>query len=107
MVLEKTLGSSLDCKEIKPDNPKGNQAWAFIGRTDAEAEAPVFWLPDAKIQLIGKEHDAGEGWTQNNHHPQELEKEQTEVLGTGRHVNRKEGEELSRRKECGKTDQET
>ena len=58
MVLEKTLESPLDCK-IKPVNPKGNQLWIFIGRTDAEAEAPILWLPDAKNQLIGKDPDAG------------------------------------------------
>ena len=60
MVLEKTLESPLDCK-IKPVNPKGNQSWIFIGRTDAEAEAPIFWPPDAKNQLIGKDPDAGGG----------------------------------------------
>ena len=59
-MLEKTLESSLDCKEIKPVNPKGNQSWIFIGRTDAEAEAPVLWLPDVKSCLIRKDPDAGE-----------------------------------------------
>ena len=58
MVLEKTLESPLDCKEIKPVNPKGNQL-IFIGRTDAEAEAPILWPPDRKSQLIGKDPDAG------------------------------------------------
>ena len=58
-MLEKTLESSLDSKEIKPVNPKGNQPRIFIGRTDAEAEAPVLWPPDAKSQLIGKDPDAG------------------------------------------------
>ena len=53
-MLEKTLESSLDCKEIKPVNPKGKQPWIFIGRTDAEAEAPMFWPPDMKIQLLEK-----------------------------------------------------
>jgi len=48
VVLEKTLGSPLDCKEIKPVNPKGNQSWIFIGKTDAEAEVPVLWPPDEK-----------------------------------------------------------
>ena len=57
--MEKTLESPLDSKEIKPVNPKGNQPWIFIGRTDAEAEAPVLWLPDEKSQLICKDHDAG------------------------------------------------
>ena len=55
MVLEKTLESPLDSKEIKSVNPKGNQPWLFIGRTAAEAKAPRFWLPDAKSPLIGKE----------------------------------------------------
>ena len=55
MVLEKTLKSPLDCKEIQPVNPKGNQPWIFIGRTDAEAEAPIHWLPNAKSLLIWKD----------------------------------------------------
>ena len=62
MVLEKILESPLTCKEIKPVNPKGNQSWIFIGRTDAEAEAPVLWPPDAKSWLIGKDPDAGRDW---------------------------------------------
>ena len=60
VVLEKTLKSPLDCKEMKPISPKGNQPWLFIGRTDAAAEAPVFWPPDEKSQLTGKDPDAGE-----------------------------------------------
>ena len=59
MVLEKILESPLDCKKIQPVNPKGNQLRMFIGRTDAKAEAPILWLPDAKSQLIGKNSDAG------------------------------------------------
>ena len=59
MVLEKTLASPLDCKEIKPVHPKGNQSWIFIGRTDAEAETPILWAPRAKNWLIGKDRDAG------------------------------------------------
>ena len=59
MVLEKTLESPLDCKEIKPVHPKGDQFWAFFGRTDAEAETPILWPPDAKNWLIGKDPDAG------------------------------------------------
>ena len=55
MVLEETPESPLDCKEIKPVNPKGSQSWIFIGRTDAEAEALILWPPDAKNQLIGKD----------------------------------------------------
>ena len=64
MVLEKTLESPLDCKEIQPVNPKGNQSWIFIGRTDAEAVAPILWPPDAKNWLIGKDTDAGKDWRQ-------------------------------------------
>ena len=59
MVLEKTLESSLDCKEIKPVNPKGNQSWILIERTKAEVEALILWPPDAKSQLIGKDPDGG------------------------------------------------
>ena len=63
-VLEKTLESPLDCKEIKPVHPKGNQSWIFIGRTDAEAEAPLLWPPDAKNWRMGKVPDAGKDWRQ-------------------------------------------
>ena len=63
VVLEKTLESPLDCK-IKPANPKGNQPWIFIGRTDVEAETPTPWPPDAKNQLTGKDPDAGKDWRQ-------------------------------------------
>ena len=59
VVLEQTLESPLDSKEIKPVSPKGNQHWIFIRRTDAEAEAPILWPPDAMSQLIGKDPDAG------------------------------------------------
>ena len=64
VVLEKTLESPLDCKEIKPVNPKENQPWIFVGRTDAEAETPILWPPDAKNRLIGKDPDAGKDWGQ-------------------------------------------
>ena len=64
VVLDKTPESPLDCKEIKPVNSKGNQYWIFIGRTDAEAEAPILWTPDAKNKLIGKDPDAGKDWRQ-------------------------------------------
>ena len=64
MVLEKTLESPLDSKDIKSANPKGNQSWIFIGRTDAEAEAPILWPPDVKSQLLGKDPDAGKDWGQ-------------------------------------------
>ena len=64
LVLEKTLWSPFDCKEIKPANPKGNQPWIFIRRTDAEAEAPILWPPDVKNWLIRKDLDAGKDWMQ-------------------------------------------
>ena len=64
VVLEKTLESPLDRKEIKPVNPKINQPWILIGRTDAEAEAPMLWPPDVNTWLIGKDPDAGEDWRQ-------------------------------------------
>ena len=64
VVLEKTLESPLDCKEIQPVNPEGNQSWIFIKRTDAEAEAPKLWPPDANIRLTGKDPDAGKDWRQ-------------------------------------------
>ena len=63
VVLEKTLESPLDFKEIQQVNPKGNQSWMFIGRTDAEAEAPILWPPEAKNCLTGKDPDAGKDWT--------------------------------------------
>ena len=63
-MLEKTLESSLDSKVIKPVHPKGNQSWIFIGRTDAEAEAPVVWPNEAKSWLIGKDPNARKGWGQ-------------------------------------------
>ena len=59
IVLEETLESPFNCTEIKPVNPKGNQSWIFIGKDDAEAEAPTLWPPDAKSQLTGKDPDAG------------------------------------------------
>jgi len=71
VVLEKTLESPLDCKEIHPVSPKGNQSWTFTGRSDAEAETPVLWPPDAKNWLIGKDPDAGKDLRQE-------EKERTE-----------------------------
>ena len=62
VVLEKTLESLLDCKEIQPVHPKGNLSWTFIGSTDAEAETPIFWPPDVKSWLIWKDPDAGKDW---------------------------------------------
>ena len=64
MVLEKAVESPLDCKEIKPVNPKGNQSWIFIERTDTEAEALILWPPDMKGWLIWKDPDAGKDWRQ-------------------------------------------
>ena len=64
VVLQKTFESPLAGKEIQPVHPKGNQFWIFIGRTDAEAETPILWLPDVKNWLIGKDPDAGKDWGQ-------------------------------------------
>ena len=64
VVLEKTLESPLDCKEIQPVHPKGDPSWVFIGRTHAEAETPILWPPDAKSWLTGKDPDAGKDWGQ-------------------------------------------
>ena len=64
VVLDNTLESPLDCKEIKPVNPKGNHSWIFIGRTDAEVVTPILWPPHAKNWLIGKDLDAGKDWKQ-------------------------------------------
>ena len=64
VVLEKTLESPLNCKEIQPVHPKGNQSWVFIGRTNAEAETPILWLPDTKDWFIWKDPDAGKDWRQ-------------------------------------------
>ena len=78
VVLEKTLESPLDCKEIQPVHPKWNQSWIFIGRTDAEVEAPILWPPDAKNWLIWKDTDSGKDWRQE-------EKWMTEVEMIGWH----------------------
>ena len=77
VVLEKTLEIPMDCKEIKPANPKGNQSWIFIGRTDAVDEAPLLWPPEVKNQLTGKDPDAEKDWRQ--------EKETTGVEMVGWH----------------------
>ena len=75
MVLEKTLESPLDCKEIQPAHPKGDKFWVFIGRTDVEAETPVLWPPDVKSWLIWKDLDAGKDWRK------EKETTEDEVVG--------------------------
>ena len=64
VVLEKTIESPLDCREIQPVHPKGDQSWVFIGRADAEAETPILWPPHAKSWLIGKDSDAERDWRQ-------------------------------------------
>ena len=64
VVLERTLESPLDCKEIQPIHPEGNQSWVFTGRTDAEAETPILWPPDVTSWLTGKDPDAGRDWGQ-------------------------------------------
>ena len=76
VVLEKTLESPLDCKEIQPVNPKGNQSWRFIGRTDAKAETPIRWPPDVKNWLTEKDPDAGKDWRQ-----EEKEETEDEIVG--------------------------
>ena len=78
VVLEKTLESPLDCKEIQPVHPKGDQSWVFFGKTDDEAETPILWPPHAKSWLIGKNPDAGRDWGQE-------EKGTTEDEVTGWH----------------------
>ena len=74
VVLEKTLESPLDCKDIKPVNPKGNQPWIFIERIDVEAEAPIVWPPDAKSWLIWKDPDAGKDWRQREKGQQKMKR---------------------------------
>ena len=76
VVLEKTLESPLDCKEIQPAHSKGDQSWVFFGRTDAEAETPILWPPDAKSWLIWKDLDAGKDWG-----PEEKEMTEDEMVG--------------------------
>ena len=88
MVLEKTLESPLDCKEIQPINPKRNRSWIFIGRTDAESEAPILWPPDAKNWLTGKDPDAGKDWRQ-----EEKEKTEDEKFGWHHRLNGPEFEQ--------------
>ena len=73
VMLEKTHESPLDCKEIQPVHPKGDQSWVFIGRTDAEAETPILWPPDGKSWLIGKDPEAGRDWGQEKTGPTEGE----------------------------------
>ena len=87
-MLEKTLENLMDCKEIKPVKPKGNQSRIFIGRTDAEAEAPILWPPDAKSQLTGKDPDAGKDRRQ-----EEKEATKDEMVGWHHQLNGHEFEQ--------------
>ena len=93
-VLEKTFESPMDNQEIKPVNPEGNQPWMFIEKTDAEAETPIFWLPDVKNQLIGKDPDAGKDWRQ-----EEKGRTEDEMVGWHHWLN---GHELSKLQETMK-----
>ena len=88
VLLEKTLESPLDNKEIQPVNPKGNQSWIFIGRNEVKAEAPILWPPDAKSRLIRKDPDAGKDWRQ-----EEKETTEDEMVGWHHRLNRHEFEQ--------------
>ena len=90
VVLEKTLESTLDCKEIKPVIPKGNQSWIFIGRTDTKAETPIFWPPDVKNWLTGKDPDAGKDWRR-----EEKGMTEDEMVGWHHRLNGYEFEQVS------------
>ena len=90
VVLEKTLESPLDSKEIKPVSSKGNQPWIFTGRTDAEAKAPILWPPDAKNWLTGKDPDAGKDWRR-----EEKGMTEDEMVGWHHQLNRHESEASS------------
>ena len=72
VVLEKTLESPLDCKDIQPVHPKGDQSWVFFGRTDVEVETPILWPPDAKSWLIWKDPDAGKDWGRSRRRRQRM-----------------------------------
>ena len=90
VVFEKTLEGALDYKEIRPVSPKGNQPWIFIGRTDAEAEAPILWPPDVKSGLIGKDPDAGKNWGQ-----EEKGATEDEMVGWHHQLNGHEFEQIA------------
>ena len=89
VVLEKTLERPLDCKEVKPVNPKGNQPWILIERINAEVETPILWPLDVKSQLIGKDPDAGKDWGQ-----EEKGATEDEIVGWHRWLNGHEFEKL-------------
>ena len=88
VVLEKTLESPLDCKEVQPVHPNGDQSWVFIRRTDVEAESPILWPPDAKSWLIGEDSDAGRDWGQ-----EEKGTTEDEMAGSHRVHHRLDGHE--------------
>ena len=90
VVLEKALESPLDCKEIEPVHPNGNQSWIFTGRTDAEAETPILWPPDGKNWLIEKDPDAGQDWGQ-----EEKGTTEDEMVGWHHRLNGHEFEQAS------------
>ena len=87
MVLEKTVESPVDCREIQPVHPEGDQSWVFIGGTDPEAETPVLWPPHAKSWLFGKDPDAGRDWGQ-----EEKETTEDEIVGWHHRLNGHESE---------------
>ena len=97
VVLEKTLESPLDCNEIKPVHPKGDQPWVFIGRTDAKAEAPILWPCDANNQHIGKDLDAGKDWRQK-----EKGATEDEMVGWHHWLNGHKFEQTGRQGRAGK-----
>ena len=97
MVLEKTLESLSDCKKIKPVNLKGNQSWIFIGRIDAEAEAPILWPPDVNNWLTGKDPDAGKDWRQ-----EEKGTTEDEMVGWHHELNGHEFEQILTEQQCPK-----
>ena len=88
VILKKTLESLLDCKEIQPTNPKGNQSWIFIGNTDSKAEAPILGPPDVKSQITGKDPDAEKGLGQ-----EEKGQQRDEVIGWHHQLNEQEFEQ--------------
>ena len=96
VVLDKTLESPLESKEIQPINPKRNQSWIFIGRTDAEAETPILWLPDVKSRLIGKDPNAGKDWRQEEKGTEIIPKTEDEIFGWHHWFNGHEFEKILR-----------
>ena len=90
VILEKTLQSPLDCKEIQPVHPKGNQSWIFIGRSDAVAETPILWPPNTKNWLIGKDPDSGKDWRR-----EEKRETEDEMVGWHHQLNGHEFEQAS------------